>query len=143
MTKVNETNPQVPMIPVIPRDVAEAIDRKRNRTDGLPAWSNGDFIEAALRGIGETQKALRSIPFDTLMAALINGYEVEKTPEELAEIDRQKAYETIRRTYAEKRRRWLQYRNVFEDLAAESKSYADGIRFAVRTLKLDIPEVAE
>lgn len=70
--------------PVLPKEVAEVIERKRSeRTDhGMPPWSMKDFAEAYMIGMGETQKTIRTVSFETLMAAFVNGYDVEKTPED-------------------------------------------------------------
>lgn len=66
-------------VPTIPRQVADVIEFYRSgmvETDILvkcvldPNW------------IGEYAEILRSIPFETLLTALINGYNVEKTPED-------------------------------------------------------------
>lgn len=66
----------------ITRGQANAIESKRNRDDGQAVWSNKDFAEAYILGIGDTQKIIRQLPFDTLMMVLIVGYEVEETPED-------------------------------------------------------------
>jgi len=124
--------------PTLPRDVAVAIERKRNRTDGLPMWSNADFIDAYLRGIGDTQKTLRTISVDTLMAALINGYEVEKSAEELAEEARRITHGRIRIRYDTCRRierlGWL-------DSATEQSAFAAGMKYVLNELGEKIPGV--
>jgi len=133
MTKINESSPQVP---TIPREVANAIECLR--IDRFA--SNADVLDYAKTITGAKAMHLRSIPFDTLLAALINGYNVELTSEEAAEKERQEAYDKIRSGYGEKRRK----QRTTCSVALENwyEGYADGIRFAVRTLKLDIPEVS-
>lgn len=117
----------VPTIPVIPAEVADAIEWKRNRSDGLPKWTNEDFIEAYLRGIGDTQKKLRAITFDTLLSALINGYTREKTAEELADEERQQKHRRIREVYESN----VGYTKV-------TNAFAEGIVFAINTLNIGV-----
>jgi hypothetical protein len=138
MTKVNESSPQVP---TISHDVADAI-----------VWMKGTFgatnTQTILRSVldsnvvGPKTVMLRSIPFDTLLAALVNGYNVELTPEEAAEKVRQEAYDKLAAEYKRYRDLSLFYQNVFPGDSARRGGFADGIRFAVRTLKLNIPEVS-
>lgn len=128
-------------IPVISREVADAIEWAR-RIDGAVSVITERVLFTETYN-GERTRLLRSIPFDTLLAALVNGYGVEKSPEELAELKRQETYERLRLTYDEKRKGAELYSHCFTESAAEYKGFADGIRFAVRTLKLDIPGVSE
>lgn len=84
----------------VPREVAEAIESKRDR-------GYGDYAivrYASGVGIGNADVTLRKWAFDEdgggspdlLMQALVNGYEVEKTPEELQAI----AHGKVRDYYA-------------------------------------------
>lgn len=66
--------------PVIPAEVADTIENLRGR-----GKDNSDIVYAAMRtggGLSVYTVSLQKIPFDTLLAALVNGYEREKTPEE-------------------------------------------------------------
>ncbi|GIQ63550.1 hypothetical protein PACILC2_21180 [Paenibacillus cisolokensis] len=76
---------KVPYVPVIPRKVASAIENLRSN-----GWSNGRILFCTLND-DELPKPdeIRTIAdyaqfsrFDTLLAALVNRYEVEKTAEE-------------------------------------------------------------
>ncbi|MFF2886709.1 hypothetical protein [Paenibacillus sp. NPDC057967] len=139
MTKVNETIPQVPTIPC---DVAEAIEKMK----GTFGATN---MTAIMRSVldsnynGPVTLKLRSIPFNTLLAAISNGYEIELSPEEAAEKERKETYETLRREYVSIRRKQREWVSLHWKTAEEYRHLADGIQFAVRTLKLDIPEVTE
>lgn len=70
--------------PLVPRNVAEAIERLRSN----PAPLSNEIIlriaswRAPSAFDGQSADAIRSIPFDTLLAVLVNGYEVEKSPHE-------------------------------------------------------------
>ena len=70
--------------PTVPAEVADAIEYFRNRGGGLPAWSNENILDHVINSAARSSNiaALRTIPFDTLLAALVNGYEREKTGEE-------------------------------------------------------------
>jgi hypothetical protein len=74
---------------IIPNDVADAIVyyRELSATNAVIAKA---ALDTSLSGVNTL--ALRSIPFDTLIAALINGYEREQTAEE-------RAHEDIRMEY--------------------------------------------
>ncbi|MCY9532915.1 hypothetical protein M5X04_26765 [Paenibacillus alvei] len=68
------------MKPTIPNEVADVIEYLRSDKK----WSNQQIIEC--RNIAreeiEAVRILRKVPFDTLMAALVNGYERELTEEQ-------------------------------------------------------------
>ncbi|WP_010494978.1 hypothetical protein [Paenibacillus elgii] len=78
---VNKT-PIQPLVPVIPHYVADTIERLRERQRDnryiLCMVVDADFY-------GPFSRSLRSIPFDTLHAALVNGYTVELTKRERVE----------------------------------------------------------
>jgi hypothetical protein len=80
-------------LPVIPREVAEAI-RAADDFQTTLAWVYGgdDYNE-------EYTPVLRSIPISTLFQALAVGYEVNKTPEELAEDKRKDSEAKLRARY--------------------------------------------
>jgi len=121
----------------IPKEVADAIESFRS--DG---WSNARIVEAALRGgLSVTSRldvvrAFAAAQCDTLLAALINGYEREKSPEELAEEKRQVANKRIKIAYD---RRLVDA--TFSGHAHESmrhRAFADGIKFALNELGIVI-----
>ncbi|MCY8856392.1 hypothetical protein [Bacillus atrophaeus] len=69
------------MKPTITKEQAEAIDSLRN---GRAAWDNEDFLYAYTSADYSTSpefQPIASMDLMTLAAALVNGYEVEKTPE--------------------------------------------------------------
>jgi hypothetical protein len=88
-------------IPVIPREVAEAIEFFRKPIEGSPPYTNAQIIHIANGKIytSSYEAALLSIPIDTLLAALVNGYTVEKSAEELAEEAEKVAHDKIRKRY--------------------------------------------
>ncbi|MEK3832702.1 DUF1642 domain-containing protein [Bacillus sp. FSL L8-0186] len=66
--------------PVITKEQAEAIQFLRS---GGNDWTDGDILEHHASGKWSNEYApLNNLGITTLAAALINGYEVEKTPEE-------------------------------------------------------------
>ncbi|MGF2820231.1 hypothetical protein ACQUF8_14755 [Bacillus subtilis] len=70
------------MKPTITKEQAEAIDSLRN---GKAAWDDEDFLYAYTSADYSTSpefQPIASMDIMTLAAALVNGYEVEKTPEE-------------------------------------------------------------
>lgn len=100
----------------IPHNVADAIEKLRTGT-GVQ-YDNARIVAVTQNENfnGETPVALRTIPFDTLLAALVNGYEREKTAEEIAEEERQSCYASVR-----------DYYNIFEGvnpIAYEARRYA-------------------
>lgn len=78
-------------LPTIPKEVADAIEWYREHHD------LAEIISRVQLGTyyGEHTAALRSIPFDTLLSALVNGYTVEKSAEELE----REAHDDIRHVY--------------------------------------------
>ncbi|GAA0840692.1 hypothetical protein GCM10008915_36810 [Bifidobacterium pullorum subsp. gallinarum] len=87
-------NQRTVTLPTIPKEVAETVEYLRE-DEGFGGYTNEMIIEAARKtggGVSHATKKLRSIPFDTLLSALVNGYVVEKSAEELA-------YESIRAEY--------------------------------------------
>lgn len=86
--------------PVIPRQVAEAIEWMRSHQ----RYTNYDIIQRLIAREftnGHHAECIRDYivledGFDTLLSALVNGYEIEKSAEELAE----DGYERIRAWHA-------------------------------------------
>ncbi|MFD1270626.1 hypothetical protein ACFQ3Y_24760 [Paenibacillus motobuensis] len=99
----------------IPAEVADTIERLRNNER-----DNAYITELALRtggGIPLDSQVLRTIPFDTLLAALVNGYERDGSEEE-------RRHEEVRRRYV-----------YLEDNARYGNIYAEGAcREIVQTL---------
>lgn len=68
---------------VVSKEVAEAIKHFRN-PDGW-SWANASFMleHFSIANVDcEYRIAIREMDTDELMSALVNGYEVEKSPEE-------------------------------------------------------------
>lgn len=108
--------------PIIPQRVADAIESFREH--GFP--SNENIIKVAHdRGAAVTPRlvAIRSIPFDTLLAALVNGYEREVTPEQLT-------HEKILRQYVQHR-----------DRTTYDTGYRYGVEMALNALGIAIDGV--
>lgn len=127
----------------IPRNVADAVEHLRSEPNPL---SNGKIISFAIPDtsrvlIGWATEAIRSIPLDTLLEALVNDYDVEKTPEEIAEEKRIAAHKLVSKRYCDEKwdaacaysRTWEKYHD----------GYADGIHFTLRTLGIVINGVYE
>jgi hypothetical protein len=116
---------------IIPHNVADAIESFRAST--LP------YTTAKIVAITQNEEyawinaaALRTIPFDTLLAALVNGYEREKTPEEIAEEEWELTEERIRTEY--------QFRKGSEPTAYE-RGLMHGIEYTLDALGISISEV--
>ncbi|MFW5434286.1 hypothetical protein [Paenibacillus apiarius] len=99
--------------PTIPNEVADAIEFFRvPPVDDAHSYSNAEIIEVALSGEeGSHEGALTSFDFDTLMAALVNGYEREMTEEQ----------------------RKQKVRGVYRELEECNTLYDVGIRRGIRT----------
>ncbi|WP_449600357.1 hypothetical protein [Paenibacillus sp. Marseille-Q9583] len=113
----------------IPREVADAIKDLRGGYD-TSVYSNADiaYKYSDVQDRGRTASAIRKIPFDTLMRALLDGYERELTEEEA----REKAYEGIRFIYAHHEN------EAHEDY---SGGFCDGIEYVLNTLGIELPGV--
>jgi hypothetical protein len=119
----------------IPNDVADAIEHYRKRW-----FDNAKLTEFTLSKdwAGSYPTALRSIPFDTLMAALINGYEREQTAEQRALAATQRAHNTIRLEYL----RCLSYcESEVSAVRIRNCGERDGIKSTLDTLGVKITEV--
>ncbi|MEC0369996.1 hypothetical protein [Paenibacillus chibensis] len=105
-----------PTVPVIPAEVADVIERLR-----AEGYDNSGIVALESRtggGLHSDPITLRTILFDTLLAALVNGYEREKTPED-------------------------KIRAVYEEPAdgEYAQGYEDGIVFTLDTLGIKIAGV--
>jgi hypothetical protein len=115
-------NQRTVTLPTIPKEVADAIEAARKQgvcNATIIDVRNDDFTLAEVSGA-----VLRLISFDTLMSALVNGYVVEKSAEELA-------HETIHSKYVR-----VSYADDFH-----AEGYARGIRFTLDTLGIKIEGV--
>lgn len=127
--------------PTVPLNVADAIElvRKDAPDGGGCRWSNEQIVHHVIQPemySGPTLAALRSIPFDKLMAALVNGYDVEKTAEEIA-------HERIRTVFDARLTKW---RSCIIDtdysMASYHAGFRDGVRFALDTLGVKVAGVS-
>lgn len=117
--------------PTIPNEVADVIEGLRNES----AYQNVGIIDIAMRtggGLHRDTVTLQTIPFDILMAALVNGYDREMTEEE-------RIHREIRVKYVEKRSSARLMGHAWH--SRETSAYADGIRFALDTLGIQIEGV--
>ncbi|NHN31195.1 hypothetical protein [Paenibacillus agricola] len=88
------------LIPAISREEADAIEVLRSK---IGESSTQSFVYKVLNANdyeGRDYDILRSIPFDTLLAALVNGWTVEKTPEEAAHEYVRNWYESLAKVAA-------------------------------------------
>jgi len=82
MKPESTVNQRTITLQTIPQEVADAIEWARKRdgdTDGIVRHAVDTF-----NYVGPQTEVLRSIPFETLLSALVNGYVIEKSAEELA-----------------------------------------------------------
>lgn len=95
--------------PTIPREVAEAIEQCRKSAGGRGDRANRILVSFAAHPLGEdsvtseraTLQRFAAKNFNDYICAVINGYEIEKSAEELAEEARQAAHAEIRFNYNE------------------------------------------
>ena len=119
--------------PVIPAKVADAIEFYRHT---IPPFSDARIVTIADNvgtASGPNAEAIRSIPSNTLMAALVNGYEREETPEDVFRRVYLDSYEEARRHTEEG---WPQS-------AARCRGYASGMFRAAEILGIKIKGVNE
>lgn len=116
---------------IIPHNVADAIEELRSSTH---PYDNERIVYSALNlhNAGDAVVALRTIPFDTLLAALVNEYEREKTPEEIA-------HERVRIVFEKRIQSGTSARDAQE--ITRNLSFADGIKFALNELGVNIEGV--
>ncbi|ETT40912.1 hypothetical protein C162_26680 [Paenibacillus sp. FSL R7-269] len=110
---------------LLPRIVADRIEELR----GSLGKSNEFIAELWMRtggGVPMATSELRQVTFDTLMVALIVGYDREMTEEEKRELAHTEIYQELVHGP-------LRYRTT-----AEQEAYADGILYAVNTLGIEI-----
>jgi hypothetical protein len=100
----------------IPKEVAELIGSMRTAE-----YTSDEIIRCATQdgGVRAYYEILRSIPFDTLLSVLVNGYVIERSAKELA-------HDKIRDQFTQR-----------EGVGA----YGNGILFAINTLGIKITEV--
>ncbi|KJK28474.1 hypothetical protein [Paenibacillus polymyxa] len=103
--------------PVIPAEVADAIEELRTLRRGEA--TNRDILLRRERIGNPYYTALISISYDTLMAALVNGYERELTEE-------QRKHDILREAY-------------FDLLGTE---FASGINYTLTTLGVSVSGVS-
>jgi hypothetical protein len=118
-------NQRTVTLPTIPKEVADAIERMRLR--GHSAEHITAVASRTGGGLHRDTVTLQTIPFDTLMSALVNGYVVEKSAEE-------QAYDTIREAHAERC-------DDYASIGDYSGGYADGIEFTLNELGIKIEGV--
>lgn len=116
----------------IPHEVADTIETLRRDSASNPAFDNEGIAHAYVTEtyVGPIALNLRKIPFDTLMRALLDGYERELTEEEA----REQAYGSLRQMYAR------HYDDAFEDY---SEGFCEGVVTALTTLDILIPGINE
>ncbi|MEK5178456.1 hypothetical protein [Paenibacillus odorifer] len=116
----------------IPREAADRIEGLRSS-----ALSNERIVDVYVsegRGTPPSTRGIRSISFDTLLSALVNGYERELTEEEA----REQAFDSIRSYYA-----WLGERERCEGIRVngnpfEFKRAQTAIRLTLNVLGTEI-----
>ncbi|WP_149093363.1 DUF1642 domain-containing protein [Paenibacillus terrae] len=112
--------------PVIPAEVADAIEELRGKGE-----NNRGILMRRERVGNPYYLALMSIHYDTLMAALANGYERELTEEQA----RKQTYAEIVLTLQRHREGTGRYDKYDEDHA-----FADGVQYTLDMLGIDALE---
>lgn len=117
--------------PTIPNEVADAIEHLRNSDVFDPSYTNEDIVSGIFDPSmsSSTFATLRTIPFDILLVALVNGYERELTEE-------QRIHAVIRDDFEDHRRG-----NGGFETGSEDRAYAAGIKFTLNTLNIDVEGV--
>jgi hypothetical protein len=127
---------------VLKRNVAEALVDLRRGYD-IPTLMriafNGGYVSGMYSQSASVINHFAKVNPDDLLSALVNGYETEKTSEELAEEARHKAHEEIRSYYVSRRQLAALKSSAFR--SSEHGAYADGIVFALDRLRITIEEV--
>lgn len=108
-------NQRTVTLPTIPKEVADAIENFRK----------SNFADESIIAVAGISETLRLIPTATLLSALVNGYVVEKSAEELV----REAYDNIRKEYVYRPHSWYY------------DGRADGIVFTLHTLGIKIEGV--
>jgi hypothetical protein len=118
-------NQRTVTLPTIPKEVADSIENLRH----FRGLTDGAIISIATRtggGISEASTTLQTIPLDVLIAALVNGYVVEKSEEERRE-------SAVKREWLDRDRR--RHRSEYCD------GFADGIEFVLGEFSVEIEGV--
>jgi hypothetical protein len=118
----------------IPNEVADVIeDMRKQRT--CPPLTNEMIAAIYMNRVynGPTARTLRTTTFETLMAALINGYEREQTAE-------QRAHSNIRDAYVTTQQR-AKLARARGRTGMTFDAYADGIQFTLDTLGVKVAGV--
>lgn len=127
-------------VPTIPRQVAKAIERLRSA-----GADNQAFMDYVVQGgVSPSAQEIRAFAldnFDTLLAALVNGYEIEKTADEVAEEERQAAHKRIAASYSARRRDAAYFQTYLPAAGGRSRGYAEGIKFTINELGIKIEGV--
>lgn len=66
----------------VTKEVAEAIEYRRSKVGGGYTFEKFMMVKMAKYDFGSPVEILNTVPIETLAQALINGYEVEMTPED-------------------------------------------------------------
>lgn len=114
-------------LPVIPKEVADAIETARKQ--GACSGTIIDVFTDEYTLPGVSGAVLRQVPLDTLLSALVNGYTIEKSAEELE----REAHDKIRENYTQLRKDAI-YGSYRDGLS-------DGIKYTLDTLGIKIEEV--
>lgn len=126
-------------LPVIPREVAEAIERLRDSSVFNPAFTDAEIITKTIDGDRDAISlfwTLRTVPLDTLILALVNGYETEKTAVELAEEKRRQAYEELLERYE-----YFQGNAALTQNGGHARTAHETIKWVLNTLGIEIEGV--
>lgn len=112
-------NQRTVTLPTIPREVADAIENFRK----------SNFSDESIIAVATVSETLRLVPSSTLISALVNGYVIEKTAEDME----REMHDKIRDKYVRFRDRatYLSY----------SDGVADGIKATLQTLGIKIEGV--
>jgi len=113
-------------LPTIPKEVADAIETARKQ--GACSGTIIDVFTDEYTLPGVSGAVLRQVPLDTLLSALVNGYTVEKSAEELE----REAHDRIRQFYR------YHTTGVTDE---EDEAYADGVLDTLDTLGIKIEGV--
>lgn len=123
--------------PTLPHNVADALTdlRRGYETSAiLRIIFGGNYVAEHYRESAEVVRFFANITPDIIVSAIANGYEVEKSAEELTEV----AYSRIKERYALCRRlerySWL-------SSAAEHSAFAAGMKYVLNDLGEKIPGV--
>ena len=127
--------------PTLPRDVADALAELRRGYETTAIMRNifgGNYVAEHCRESSEIVRFFAQTDPDVIVSAIANGYEVEKSAEEIAEDSRRITHGRIRFRYDTCRRierlGWL-------DSATEQSAFAAGMKYVLNELGEKIPGV--